>query len=126
MGLEKLSGGLQDYATDRRGDVGSWVREVAIEVTIALLEQRLEPRVRDRNVVNFKRFPVFSCVFNGFSRVFNGFWGRRSPPRQRFGGYPQLKPSETTKLMGLVLQQAVEKIDRLREPPETKIQVESS
>ncbi|CAJ1420847.1 unnamed protein product [Effrenium voratum] len=38
--LKALQGAMQDYATDRRGDVGSWVREVAMEVAVALLQQQ--------------------------------------------------------------------------------------
>ena len=72
--LSALEGAMQDYATDRRGDVGSWVREVAMEVLAALLQQ------------------------------------------QRLAGLPRLADAETsTKLMALLLQQGVEKIDRLRE-----------
>jgi len=32
-----LEAAMRDYAVDRRGDVGSWVREVAMEVIVALL-----------------------------------------------------------------------------------------
>ena len=31
---------MGDYATDRRGDVGSWVREVAMEATRLVTEGR--------------------------------------------------------------------------------------
>eukprot|EP00930_Biecheleria_cincta_P049645 TRINITY_DN34848_c0_g1_i1.p1 TRINITY_DN34848_c0_g1~~TRINITY_DN34848_c0_g1_i1.p1 ORF type:complete len:724 (-),score=152.78 TRINITY_DN34848_c0_g1_i1:27-2084(-) len=68
---------MHDYAADRRGDVGSWVREVAMEVAAALLDvQRREP-IDDQ---------------------------------------PQLPDATaSTQLVALMLQQAVEKIDRLRE-----------
>eukprot|EP00435_Cladocopium_sp_Y103_P064862 s61_g26.t1 len=72
--LTALEGAMRDYATDRRGDVGSWVREVAMEVSAALLQQ------------------------------------------QRAAGPPRLANAESsTKLMAQLLQQGVEKIDRLRE-----------
>lgn len=73
--LDALEAAMKDYATDRRGDVGSWVREVALEIVAALLEAQraglAAPRVPDR--------------------------------------------AASTRLVALLLQQAVEKIDRLRE-----------
>lgn len=66
---------MGDYATDRRGDVGSWVREAAMEVIVAILEAQ---RLQDAHPA----LPDAAC---------------------------------TTKLVSLLLQQAVEKIDRLRD-----------
>eukprot|EP00931_Biecheleriopsis_adriatica_P103359 TRINITY_DN78205_c0_g1_i1.p1 TRINITY_DN78205_c0_g1~~TRINITY_DN78205_c0_g1_i1.p1 ORF type:complete len:1345 (-),score=315.69 TRINITY_DN78205_c0_g1_i1:44-4051(-) len=75
--LDALEAAMADYALDRRGDVGSWVREVATEVIAALLEAQ-----------------------------------RHEPSDQA----PSLPDSATsTKLLALMMQQAVEKIDRLRE-----------
>ncbi|CAE7544206.1 TBCD [Symbiodinium pilosum] len=74
--LSALQAAMRDYATDRRGDVGSWVREVAMEVIAAILEeQRNQPEP-------CPALPDAAC---------------------------------TTKLVSLLLQQAVEKIDRLRD-----------
>lgn len=73
--VSALTSAMGDYAVDRRGDVGSWVRETAMEVLASLLLG------------------------------------------QRLGkGAPLLAgPDVTTKLVALLVQQAVEKIDRLRE-----------
>eukprot|EP00929_Paragymnodinium_shiwhaense_P066619 TRINITY_DN33432_c0_g1_i1.p1 TRINITY_DN33432_c0_g1~~TRINITY_DN33432_c0_g1_i1.p1 ORF type:complete len:1356 (-),score=350.11 TRINITY_DN33432_c0_g1_i1:110-4177(-) len=71
-----LEAAMGDYAMDRRGDVGSWVRETAMEVIAALLDAQ-------RTGVE--------------------------------GGPVLASPEVTTKLVGLLLQQAMEKIDRLRE-----------
>eukprot|EP00928_Gymnodinium_smaydae_P017716 TRINITY_DN16776_c0_g2_i1.p1 TRINITY_DN16776_c0_g2~~TRINITY_DN16776_c0_g2_i1.p1 ORF type:complete len:1166 (+),score=141.52 TRINITY_DN16776_c0_g2_i1:1343-4840(+) len=76
LALTALVHSIGDYAVDRRGDVGSWVREVTMEVIAALLLAQ----------------------------------------RRSFEGGPQFSDqSVTTKLIGLLLQQGVEKIDRLRE-----------
>jgi hypothetical protein len=78
--VNALSTAMQDYALDRRGDVGSWVREVCIEVIAALLLAQVQG-------------------------------AHASSPR-----VPKLSSDEvTTKLVGMMLKQAVEKIDRLRE-----------
>ncbi|CAE7949693.1 TBCD [Symbiodinium sp. KB8] len=73
--LSALEAAMGDYATDRRGDVGSWVREAAMEVIVAILEAQ---RLQDAHPA----LPDAAC---------------------------------TTKLVSLLLQQAVEKIDRLRD-----------
>ncbi|CAE6970545.1 TBCD [Symbiodinium sp. CCMP2456] len=73
--LSALEAAMGDYATDRRGDVGSWVREAAMEVIVAILEAQ---RMQDAHPA----LPDAAC---------------------------------TTKLVSLLLQQAVEKIDRLRD-----------
>lgn len=75
-----LAAAMRDYAVDRRGDVGSWVREVGIEVIAALL---LAQRVAARAA---------------------------SPRVPRLGG-----TDAVTQLVAMLLQQAVEKIDRLRD-----------
>lgn len=72
--VSALEAAMADYAADRRGDVGSWVRETAMEVIAALLEAQARP------------------------------------PGPALHGV-----ETTTRLVGLLLQQAVEKIDRLRE-----------
>mmetsp|Transcript_122454 Transcript_122454/g.357517 ORF Transcript_122454/g.357517 Transcript_122454/m.357517 type:complete len:1379 (+) Transcript_122454:75-4211(+) len=72
--VSTLEAAMHDYAVDRRGDVGSWVREVAMEVIAALLSA------------------------------------------QRCGALPTLTGTgSTTRLVALLLQQSVEKIDRLRD-----------
>lgn len=71
---EALETAMKDYATDRRGDVGSWVREAAMEVISGLLEA------------------------------------------QFVGAAPRLpEPATSTRLVALLLQQAAEKLDRIRE-----------
>ncbi|CAE8711683.1 unnamed protein product, partial [Polarella glacialis] len=75
--VSTLEATMRDYATDRRGDVGSWVREISMEVVAALLDVQ-------------KRGPSAS--------------------------EPSLPDAATsTRLLALLMQQAVEKIDRLRE-----------
>lgn len=70
-----LEAAMTDYAVDRRGDVGSWVRQVAMEVITAILDAQ-----------------------------------RRAAP------VIVLQSADTsTRLFRLLLQQAVEKLDRLRE-----------
>lgn len=71
--VRTLDAALRDYAVDRRGDVGSWVREAAMEVVAVLLDL------------------------------------------QRRGAPPRLKAGTATHFVSLVLQQAVEKIDRVRD-----------
>jgi len=80
IGVQALEVAMSDYATDRRGDVGSWVREASMEVIAALLDcQRI-------------------AASTGATQ------------------WPQLpSAAKTTQLVAMLLQQAVEKIDRLRE-----------
>jgi len=73
--IAAMESGMRDYSVDRRGDVGSWVREVCMEVITALLDMQ-------RRVAPLVRLP---------------------------------DTTTTTRLVALLLQQAVEKIDRLRE-----------
>lgn len=73
--LDALEAAMEDYATDRRGDVGSWVREAATEVIAAILDAQ-----RQEN-------PTCALADTGV----------------------------TTRLVGHLLRQAVEKIDRLRD-----------
>lgn len=68
-----LEAAMGDYAVDTRGDVGSWVRDAAMEVAAMLLE------------------------------------------RHRRGAAASLEPAAVTRLLALMLQQAVEKIDRTRD-----------
>lgn len=69
-----LTAAMHDYATDRRGDIGSWVREAAMEVIVVVLDMQ---RRQD---------PTFT-----------------------------LDPGVATNLLALVLRQALERIDKVRE-----------
>ena len=69
-----LQTAIQDYATDQRGDVGSWVREVALE-SLAVFLRNLDASLVD-----------------------DGHWSAE----------------RTTEVTAWMLQQAVEKIDRVR------------
>merc|ERR1712129_265124 len=73
--ISALEHAMVDYAVDRRGDVGSWVREVAMEVITAILDSQ-----------------------------------RRDAPLSALSS-----ADVSTRLLALLFQQSVEKIDRLRE-----------
>lgn len=116
--MDVLFKALDDYAIDNRGDVGSWVREAAMDA--------------------LKRCSFLLCLET------NGEWTKVEPERspgetERSPGGPELSPGETeasgltvtsgfrtmcgplfdeeitVKVVGGLAKQAVEKIDRVRD-----------
>ncbi|KAL3814931.1 hypothetical protein ACJIZ3_016199 [Penstemon smallii] len=87
---------LDDYSTDNRGDVGSWVREAAMDGL-----ERCTYILCKRDSVNQENMTTFE------------FTKGDSPNSDQINSY--FDASLANKLVGGILKQAVEKMDKIRE-----------
>lgn len=117
--LPALLGALRDYSRDNRGDVGSWVREAAMDGTTQVFlllstmlhsyEQQAQQHgghqhaVQQAEVSTAAAAPATAAVEGGGERV----WSMEE--------LRALHSSLAVKLVGNLLQQSLERIARLRE-----------
>ncbi|CAE7039485.1 TFCD [Symbiodinium natans] len=109
--LSALEAAMRDYATDRRGDVGSWVREVAMEVIVAILEaQRHQPEPQPALPDAACTTKLVSLLLQQASHLVS-VSSLFSPMRSSF----RRTATKSELLAAAWFFEAVEKIDRLRD-----------
>ncbi|KAJ6832004.1 tubulin-folding cofactor D [Iris pallida] len=98
--IETLFKALDDYSVDNRGDVGSWVREAAMDGL-----ERCTYILCKRDLVNTKNAPNNGCL--------PGLPDKDLVKEDNM--YPLFDANIATKLVGGIAKQAVEKMDKLRD-----------
>ncbi|XP_010259036.1 PREDICTED: tubulin-folding cofactor D [Nelumbo nucifera] len=98
--MQTLFKALDDYSVDNRGDVGSWVREAAMDslerCTYILCERESEGFPRKTTGIEYKEHPDNDIA-------------------ERDQGHTLFDVSLATSLVGGFVKQAVEKIDKIRD-----------
>ncbi|CAK9217775.1 unnamed protein product [Sphagnum troendelagicum] len=120
--MDTLFNALDDYAIDNRGDVGSWVREAAMEglkmctflLCLSCQEKNTAPVVEIASKGAIKSAGVTCCAFDRTKEQES--LDRNSTECNRPNGHLSIFDVDIAKLVvGGLAKQAVEKIDRVRD-----------